>query len=69
MALAGSAWRGWFPVGGELTSGKPDRKEGLYVGDELSDEHPRVLDKTPLHGKNLFPESPSELGPSVIEWF
>ena len=32
MPLAGSAWRGWFPVGGELTSGVPDRKEGLYVG-------------------------------------
>lgn len=24
MALGGTAWRGWFPVGGELTSGKPD---------------------------------------------
>ena len=32
MARAGAAWRGWFPVGGELTSGRPDRKEGLYVG-------------------------------------
>jgi isopenicillin N synthase-like dioxygenase len=32
MALAGEAWRGWFPVNGELTSGKPDRKEGLYCG-------------------------------------
>ena len=28
MAHAGSAWRGWFPVRGELTSGMPDRKEG-----------------------------------------
>jgi isopenicillin N synthase-like dioxygenase len=24
MSLGGAAWRGWFPVGGELTSGKPD---------------------------------------------
>src|SRR5258708_6820646 len=26
MARGGKAWRGFFPVGGELTSGKPDRK-------------------------------------------
>ena len=30
MSRGGRAWRGYFPVGGELTSGKPDRKEGLY---------------------------------------
>src|SRR5262245_51361170 len=35
MALGGRAWRGYFPVGGELTSGKPDQKEGLYFGAEL----------------------------------
>jgi isopenicillin N synthase-like dioxygenase len=55
MQLGGSAWRGWFPVGDELTSGKPDHKEGLYLGQELPSDHPRVIDKTPLHGKNLFP--------------
>src|SRR5262245_8884645 len=32
MDRAGAAWRGWFPVGGELTSGVPDRKEGIYFG-------------------------------------
>ncbi len=42
MTLGGPAWRGWFPLGGELTSGRPDRKEGLYLGTELPDEHPRV---------------------------
>ncbi|MFZ4686726.1 MAG: 2-oxoglutarate and iron-dependent oxygenase domain-containing protein [Hyphomonadaceae bacterium] len=26
MAKGGRAWRGFFPVGGELTSGKPDIK-------------------------------------------
>ena len=36
MALGGRAWRGYFPVGGELTSGKPDVKEGLYFGAELA---------------------------------
>ena len=35
MARAGAAWRGWFPLGGELTSGRPDGKEGLYFGEEL----------------------------------
>src|SRR4051812_35978804 len=35
MAQGGAAWRGWFPLGGELTSGRPDRKEGLYLGTEL----------------------------------
>jgi isopenicillin N synthase-like dioxygenase len=66
MAHAGSAWRGWFPVGGEITSGRPDRKEGLYVGEEHSSDHPRVRDGTPLHGANLFPGG--ELGPTVHEW-
>ncbi len=42
MALGGKAWRGYFPVGGELTSGKPDVKEGLYFGSELSEDDPRV---------------------------
>jgi isopenicillin N synthase-like dioxygenase len=42
MALGGRAWRGWFPVGGELTSGLPDVKEGLYFGTELDAGDPRV---------------------------
>ena len=58
MALGGRAWRGYFPVGHELTSGKPDRKEGLYFGAELPADHPNVLARTPLHGPNLFPEMP-----------
>ena len=68
MARAGSAWRGWFPVGGELTSGRPDHKEGIYFGLELPEEHPRVAAGTPLHGRNLFPDTPSDLGPAVLEW-
>src|SRR4029453_7059901 len=28
MSRGGKAWRGYFPVGGELTSGQPDLKEG-----------------------------------------
>ncbi|MFO0918442.1 MAG: 2-oxoglutarate and iron-dependent oxygenase domain-containing protein [Planctomycetaceae bacterium] len=58
MAHGGRAWRGYFPVGQELTSGKPDRKEGLYFGAELSREHPAVIARRPLHGPNLFPDLP-----------
>lgn len=35
MAHGGRAWRGYFPLGGELTSGAPDWKEGIYFGAEL----------------------------------
>ena len=68
MANAGSAWRGWFPVGGELTSGVPDRKEGIYFGLEHAADHARVESATPLHGRNQFPTEPAEFGPLVLEW-
>ena len=58
MALGGRAWRGYFPAGGELTSGRPDWKEGLYLGSELAEDHPLVRARTPLHGRNLFPNVP-----------
>jgi isopenicillin N synthase-like dioxygenase len=68
MARGGRAWRGWFPVGGELTSGEPDRKEGLYFGSELGDDHPRVRAGTPLHGANLFPAQVPGLRPAVLAY-
>src|SRR5262245_2667820 len=55
MERGGRAWRGYFPVGGELTRGRPDQKEGLYFGAELGADHPTVVARTPLHGPNLFP--------------
>ncbi|THU01993.1 isopenicillin N synthase family oxygenase [Lampropedia puyangensis] len=55
MELAGRAWRGYFPLGGELTSGRPDWKEGLYLGTERAANDPLVLAHTPVHGANLFP--------------
>jgi isopenicillin N synthase-like dioxygenase len=58
MSRGGRAWRGYFPVGGELTSGKPDRKEGIYFGAELPIDHPAVMAGRPLHGPNLFPGIP-----------
>lgn len=68
MARAGRAWRGYFPVGGELTSGAPDRKEGLYFGTELADEHPRVRAGVPLHGSNLYPRQVPELRGAVEDY-
>ncbi|MCA9716643.1 MAG: isopenicillin N synthase family oxygenase, partial [Myxococcales bacterium] len=68
MARGGPAWRGWFPPGGELTSGVPDHKEGLYFGRELPPEHPAVQRGLPLHGANLFPVRPAELRALVLEW-
>jgi isopenicillin N synthase-like dioxygenase len=65
---AGKAWRGYFPVNGELTSGKPDLKEGIYFGSELSEDDKRVKAGLPLHGKNLFPKFPEELRQTVLEY-
>jgi isopenicillin N synthase-like dioxygenase len=56
MSRGGRAWRGYFPVGDELTSGYPDRKEGIYFGTELDEQDPRVQRGVPLHGRNQFPE-------------
>lgn len=58
MSKGGRAWRGYFPLGGELTSGIPDRKEGLYFGTELGPEDARVAAGLPLHGANQFPDLP-----------
>ncbi|HTJ18061.1 MAG TPA: 2-oxoglutarate and iron-dependent oxygenase domain-containing protein [Steroidobacteraceae bacterium] len=58
MSRGGRAWRGYFPLGGELTSGQPDLKEGLYFGTELDDRDPRVQAGLPMHGSNLFPDEP-----------
>ena len=62
MAVGGRAWRGWFPLGGELTSGVPDGKEGYYFGRE---EPPSGI---PLHGPNVWPASVPELRDAVLAW-
>lgn len=68
MEKGGRAWRGYFPVGGELTSGRPDLKEGLYFGAELAADHPRVRAGVPLHGQNLFPAEIPPLRAAVLAW-
>lgn len=68
MALGGKAWRGYFPVGGELTSGKPDVKEGLYFGAELGEDDPRVRAGLPLHGPNLFPKDMPAFRETVLAY-
>ncbi len=68
MARGGRAWRGYFPVGAELTSGRPDLKEGLYFGAELGDDDPRVRAGLPLHGRNLFPPQVPGLRPTVLAY-
>jgi len=62
MALGGKAWRGWFPVGDELTSGRPDQKEGFYLGSEDGDS------PLPLHGRNLWPDEVPELRVAVDKY-
>ncbi|MEO6124110.1 MAG: 2-oxoglutarate and iron-dependent oxygenase domain-containing protein [Ilumatobacteraceae bacterium] len=68
MANGGRAWRGWFPLGGEMTNGIPDRKEGIYFGSELGDDDPRVATAVPLHGANQFPAELPELRDAVLAW-
>ncbi|HWP57351.1 MAG TPA: 2-oxoglutarate and iron-dependent oxygenase domain-containing protein [Candidatus Acidoferrales bacterium] len=68
MRRGGRAWRGYFPVGGELTSGIADLKEGLYFGAELGVDHPLVKAGTPMHGPNLFPPQLPEFRRVVLDY-
>jgi len=60
MIYGGKAWRGYFAVGAEVTSGIPDQKEGIYFGTELA---ANLEDSRPLHGINQWPSG--ELGPQM----
>ena len=62
MSVGGNAWRGWFPLGGELTSGVPDRKEGYYYGAQLPP------DPRPMHGPNIWPTLPAGMKQAVTAW-
>ena len=69
MERGGAAWRGWFPLRGELTSGRPDDKEGFYLGEELGPADARVRAGWPLHGANLWPAGAPGLRPAVEAFF
>ena len=62
LSAGGTAWRGWFPLGGELTSGVPDLKEGYYFGREMPP------DPLPLHGPNIWPADVPQLRTEVLSW-
>ena len=68
MERGGRAWRGYFPLGAELTSGRPDLKEGLYFGAELGADDARVRAGVPLHGPNLFPRLVPRLRGAVLDY-
>lgn len=70
MKQAGRAWRGYFPVGAELTQNVADIKEGIYFGVEHPDDHPLLMAKEPMHGKNQWPTNPklSRLKPVVTDY-
>jgi isopenicillin N synthase-like dioxygenase len=68
MARGGRAWRGYFPVGGELTSGRVDLKEGIYFGAELDADHPLVAAGMPMHGRNLFPSTIPQFREIVLDY-
>lgn len=68
ISRGGRAWRGYFPVGEELTSGVPDLKEGIYFGAELGSEDPRVRKGLLMHGPNLFPSELPEFRKTVLEY-
>lgn len=51
--------RGYEVMYGQLfeEGTKPDLKEGYYVAQDLSPDHPQVLSKKFAHGPNIWPES------------
>lgn len=62
MSKGGKAWRGYFSVGDEFTSGIPDEKEGIYFG-----SHSEVVGQQRLlHGSNLYH---SQKMKSVVEQY
>lgn len=65
MELAGLAWRGWFPLHGEFTSGKRDRKEGYYFGTECEDDS---LEERLMRGRNLWPEKCPKLKGLLLQY-
>lgn len=62
------AGTGYFGFGEEFTNGKTDIKEGIYFSQEFEPSHPRVLKNYPLHGNNIFPETPFNFKQNTLSW-
>ena len=54
--MSGRAFRGYFSVGEEVTNKIVDNKEGLYLSKDQDKNDPRVVNKLPLYGENLYPK-------------
>ena len=68
MKNSGLHWKGFFPVGDELTSGKPDNKEGIYFGEEYAIESEPVQRGWAMHGPNQFPIPKEKWKTLVLEY-
>ena len=63
-------FRGYTPVGGELTKGVPDRREQLDIGPEEPAEawSPSDPPWRRLRGPNQWPDALPEMRPVVLSW-
>ena len=68
MKRSGLHWKGYFPSGDELTSGKPDAKEGIYFGEDYPLTDTRVQQGWPMHGPNQWPEPTAEWKDAVLAY-
>ena len=68
MKTSKKQWRGYFPLGDELTSGRPDQKEGIYLGEEHGLDHEGVIKGWFLHGSNQWPETLPEMKDLVLSY-
>ena len=67
MVNSGLSWRGYFPLGQELTADKPDAKEGLYFGREEKVLY-KATKRIPLTGPNQFPGQLPSMKPLVLSY-
>src|SRR5690606_20424328 len=63
-------FRGYTPIGGELTKGVPDRREQLDLGAEESAAQTSCADPAwrRLRGPNQWPSALPEMRPIILEW-
>lgn len=68
MSKNEKAGMGYFGFKEEITFGKNDLKEGLYIGKILEPNHPKVLQNYPVHGNNFFPQKPEGYTECIIQY-